>query len=231
MKHNNSEVEVVVDALMSAIRTIVQTTGRLPAVSGIQSLLETAVNEVADQITGINNQEVVGVTIRKKEPGKKAVKVGAGTVFVCCVDGDYFHGRVLDRLQLGTLVEFYDLPVKRRLTLNEIYARESLPVIHRYLFDASLFNKPGVRVIGVRPVPKNYEYPLFFLLGGALHHPRNKRQGRLQKEQVLKLEPVHTYPGNAVLDNLSRFGFRKVWPETAQLRTEVLKLLAKRDQE
>lgn len=225
MSQNNQQVETIVDALMSAIRSTVRETGQQPDLSLITTMLASALNENADQIAGMSNHEITSVSIKTREI-KKAANVAAGNVFVCLVDDRYFYGRVLDQLQLGTLVEFYDIPSKHRLTLNEVYAREPKPIMHRYLFANSLFNNPNCRIIGVRPVPKNHDYPLFFLVGGTLHHPRNKKQPWLQPEHVQKLDPVFIYPGNQILENLSKFGLKKVWPETAACRIQVLKVLA-----
>lgn len=229
MSHVIQQVETIVDALMSAVRSSVRETGQQPDLSLITATLASALNEIADQIDGMSGQEISSVSVKTREISKKAAIADAGTVFVCSVDDRYFYGRVLDHLQLGTLVEFYDLPSKQRLTLNEVYAREPKPIMHRYLFAKSLFNKPNCRIIGVRSVPKNHNFPLFFLVGGTLHHPRNKKQPWLQLEDVQKLEPVVTYPGTQILENLARFGLKKVWPETAACRIEVSKVLARRE--
>lgn len=221
------DIQALVDGLMRTIRMGAGSIGKPLTRGQLGSFLAQAINQVGDLISGMDTQELVSLSFETRDK-TKAPKLTGGTVFVCHVEGAYFYGRVLDQLQLGTLVEFYDGPEAKRLTFNELHAIEPKAVLHRYLFADSFFNKPNCRIIGNQPVPKNYEYPVFFLLGGALHHPRNKKQGRLQKEQVQKLEPTHTYPGKTVLEHLAKFGLHKVWPETAACRQQVLKLLEKR---
>lgn len=216
--HENAEMSVATGLLNLARE---QQTSNAPVDKrSLENAIAEAVDVLADHVPEVA-MSAVSVSIKTKRR-VRSPRIRIGDVFIGLIEGQSFYGRVLVENQLGTLLEFYDVPLQLRLAFSEVMAMKPEPVLYRYVFSSAVFSSTNFRVIGNFPVPRTYPLPYFFLGGGNLHHPVRARLRKLTEDDVLQLEPTITYSSEGLIEGLRDHGLHEVWPDTVESRSNVL---------
>ena len=194
---------------------------RTPKVAVIQHLLTECMQAISPQVEQVRTsptRKQIQVSRRHQVESKLP------TYFAVIRQDKFFYGRIIAEVQLGTLLEFYDVSRKKRLTLTQLQLAEPESCLFRYVHRASFFSQPQWRVIGNLPVKKNYPFPMFFLLNGMLDHPKKRLNQRAKPSQIRELAPTKMYSGDEITASLVKYGYKRTWPDVAQLRKQVLKV-------
>jgi hypothetical protein len=220
MKVNDNEIgDEVVDRLHEAMEAILncyqEDLGRNPTKAEIEVSIAAALDSSNREFEFLTGFTISGVKIATKK-SSKSTKLKEGDVFRGCIEGNWFYGRVVLKEQIGTLVEFYDIPGDRVLSSVQVLNATWPAAAHRYVFDRSITHGETWQIMGNVPIEDNYKYPVTFTLGGNVYRGHEKIM-RNQKKLIKTGELTSTYGVQPFVENLKKYGL-DTWPDTKEGR-------------